>query len=87
MLICTNLRRTGIGATVKRPSNGAGSPRSVALDDSECEQVAPQGGGPIYLFKDWKRVAELIRSAKSIVLFLDFDGTLAPLRTDRKSVV
>jgi trehalose-phosphatase len=75
------------GVTVKRPSNGAGSPRSEARKNWRREQVAPQGGGPVYLFKDWKRVAEMIRSAKSIVLFLDFDGTLAPLRTRPQDVM
>jgi len=72
---------------VKRPSNGAGSARSEARKNWRREQVAPQGGGPIYLFKDWKRVAEMIRSAKSIVLFLDFDGTLAPLRRRPQDVM
>jgi trehalose 6-phosphate phosphatase len=59
----------------------------VPLDEGGGKQVTPQGGGPIYLFKDWKRVAELLRSAKSIVLFLDFDGTLAPLRRRPQDVM
>jgi trehalose-phosphatase len=33
-----------------------------------------------YLLEDWNVVVERLRSAKSIELFLDFDGTLAPLR-------
>jgi trehalose 6-phosphate phosphatase len=87
MLIFTNPRRTRSGVTVKRPSNGAGSPRSVTLEDWTRDPVAPQLGGPIYLFKDWKSVAEKIRSTKSILLFLDFDGTLAPLRRRPQDVM
>jgi trehalose-phosphatase len=75
------------GIIVKRPSNGTGSPRSEARKNWRPEKVAPQSGGPIYLFNDWKRVAEMIRSARSIVLFLDFDGTLAPLRTRPEDVM
>jgi len=33
-----------------------------------------------YLLEAWNAVVERLRSAKSIELFLDFDGTLAPLR-------
>ena len=33
-----------------------------------------------HLFDSWRRVAGRIRSAEHLVLFLDFDGTLAPLR-------
>jgi len=33
-----------------------------------------------HLFSCWNEVAERIRKASAIVLFLDFDGTLSPLR-------
>jgi len=34
------------------------------------------------LFEDWRAVAQRVREASSIALFLDFDGTLAPLEED-----
>jgi trehalose 6-phosphate phosphatase len=33
-----------------------------------------------YLLESWPAVAERLRNARTIALFLDFDGTLAPLR-------
>jgi len=33
-----------------------------------------------YLLQNWPAVAERLRNARTIALFLDFDGTLAPLR-------
>ncbi|HXJ92146.1 MAG TPA: trehalose-phosphatase [Terriglobia bacterium] len=35
---------------------------------------------PKYLFDCWPKVAKSVRSAARVALFLDFDGTLAPLR-------
>ena len=35
---------------------------------------------PSHLFDCWPEVAKRLRAAKQVVLFLDFDGTLAPLR-------
>jgi trehalose 6-phosphate phosphatase len=34
----------------------------------------------VYLLENWGMVQQRLRSAKAIALFLDFDGTLAPLR-------
>jgi trehalose-phosphatase len=59
----------------------------VTLAGRRREHVALHGGGQIYLFKHWKRVAEEIRSARSILLFLDFDGTLTPLRKRPEDVM
>ncbi len=42
--------------------------------------------GPEDLFSAWDRVAARAHSAKSIVLFLDFDGTLVRLRRKPKEV-
>ena len=36
---------------------------------------------PPYLFDCWSQVAERVRLADRLALFLDFDGTLAPFRT------
>jgi trehalose 6-phosphate phosphatase len=36
--------------------------------------------GPRHLFEDWPRVSARLNAAKHLALFLDFDGTLAPLR-------
>jgi trehalose-phosphatase len=36
------------------------------------------------LLEDWDRIAERVRRAPAIALFLDFDGTLAPLTDDPK---
>ncbi len=33
-----------------------------------------------HVFKSWNHIADRLRSAPLIALFLDFDGTLAPLR-------
>ena len=33
-----------------------------------------------YLLQGWPTVAERLQSARTVALFLDFDGTLAPLR-------
>jgi trehalose 6-phosphate phosphatase len=41
---------------------------------------------PRYLFDEWRRVAARLRTARHIVLFLDFDGTLAPLQDDPQRV-
>ena len=75
------------GVILERRSDGAASQRSVALERCDCEPVAPRGGRPIYLFKHWKGAAESIHSAKSILLFLDFDGTLTPLRKRPQDVM
>jgi trehalose-phosphatase len=41
---------------------------------------------PQHLFSTWDKVAKRVRSAKAIVLFLDFDGTLVRLRRKPKEV-
>jgi trehalose 6-phosphate phosphatase len=38
------------------------------------------------LLEDWRDVAARLREAGSIALFLDFDGTLAPLQEDPRAV-
>lgn len=87
MLINRKSRRTSFGATVERSINGAASARTVNPEVGRRAPIAPQGGGPLYLFKHWKRLAETIRSARSIMLFLDFDGTLTPLRKRPQNVM
>ena len=39
------------------------------------------------LFQDWSSVADRLREAPSVALFLDFDGTLAPLTSDPRKAV
>jgi trehalose-phosphatase len=39
------------------------------------------------LLEDWRKVAQRLREADSIALFLDFDGTLVPLEDDPGAVV
>ena len=41
---------------------------------------------PPYLFNCWSQVAERVRSAHRLALFLDFDGTLVPFRTRPEEV-
>lgn len=41
---------------------------------------------PRYLFDAWGRVSARLRAAKHVVLFLDFDGTLAPFEADPQGV-
>src|ERR1700722_6471933 len=38
------------------------------------------------LLADWPDVAERVRQARSIALFLDFDGTLVPIQEDPGAV-
>ncbi len=38
----------------------------------------------LQLLEDWDRIAERLHQAPSVALFLDFDGTLAPLTSDPK---
>ena len=38
-------------------------------------------GRPVHLLKTWARTAGRLRAAKLIALFMDFDGTLAPLQS------
>ncbi len=40
-----------------------------------------------HLFYDWQSVAARLRGAASVALFLDFDGTLAPLTGDPRKAV
>lgn len=40
-----------------------------------------------HLFHDWRSVADRLHEAASIALFLDFDGTLAPLTGDPRKAV
>jgi trehalose 6-phosphate phosphatase len=42
--------------------------------------------GMLPLLDDWCAVAPRLRDARSIALFLDFDGTLAPLQEDPRAV-
>jgi trehalose-phosphatase len=37
-----------------------------------------------HLFRDWDLVAERLQHARRIVLFLDFDGTLVPIQSNRE---
>jgi trehalose 6-phosphate phosphatase len=39
---------------------------------------------PAHLFHHWPRVEDRLRESKRVVLFLDFDGTLVPIQSDRK---
>src|SRR5258705_8240880 len=34
-----------------------------------------------HLFENWRQVRQRLRSAETVALFLDFDGTLAPVRS------
>ena len=47
-------------------------------DARQIRQKRPRRA--VYLFESWPRVARRIRAANRIVLFLDFDGTLTPIR-------
>jgi len=47
----------------------------------DAKRIPDEGrNGAGYLFARWPQVARRIRSASHLVLFLDFDGTLTPLR-------
>ena len=50
------------------------------------KQPSKKGRGPEHLFHSWATVARRIHSARVLVLFLDFDGTLVPLRQKPKEV-
>ena len=40
-------------------------------------------GGPLHLFARWELIRRRLRRTRRLVLMLDFDGTLAPLRARR----
>jgi len=42
--------------------------------------------GPVHLFDYWDEIKSKLRAASSVALFLDLDGTLAPLRKDPNEV-
>jgi len=60
-------------------SSGHGAKRARAASTGEPRL-------PHYLFRRWAEVSRRIRAAQHIVLFLDFDGTLAALRRYPRSV-
>ncbi len=62
------------------------SPTTSASRLRAVRQWHGSGRRPRYLFDDWPRVARRLRAAQQLVLFLDFDGTLAPLQTDPERV-
>jgi trehalose-phosphatase len=39
---------------------------------------------PTHLFRHWTRVERRVRESKRVVLFLDFDGTLVPIQSNRR---
>jgi len=53
----------------------------IPIKKSPTARTQPQD-----LFSAWEKVAQRVRSAKAIVLFLDFDGTLVRLRRKPKEV-
>lgn len=66
---------------MKRRNKTGGTPRRDA--GLKVWHRMPRAGsrrGSRHLFDRWARVAERLRAAKQIALFLDFDGTLVPLR-------
>lgn len=45
----------------------------------------PQEAGSHHLFDHWEEVSGRLRAAKKVALFLDFDGTLVPLRMRKEA--
>lgn len=55
--------------------------------DSKARKSSPRdSGGPPHLLGAWPQAAGILRSASRLLIFVDFDGTLTPLR-ERPGVV
>lgn len=63
-----------------RPSPLDKRRRAVGLMVGRRRRLARNQRGARHLFDRWREVSAWVRSAERIALFLDFDGTLAPLR-------
>jgi len=57
---------------------GHGKKRNVR---SGSKRARATNGRPVHLLENWARAAARLRAAKLIALFMDFDGTLAPLQS------
>jgi trehalose 6-phosphate phosphatase len=56
-------------------------PRSNPVTRSRSKPAPAIEGRPVHLLENWARAAARLRAAKLIALFMDFDGTLAPVQS------
>jgi len=68
-------KKRNTGRIVDRRSNHT-RPATVSRSKS-----APSNSRPVHLLENWARTAARLRGAKRVALFMDFDGTLAPLQS------
>jgi trehalose 6-phosphate phosphatase len=61
--------------------------RPAVRTPARLQRAAGRGARRPHLFRHWAEVAARLRSAPRIALFLDFDGTLTPLRRRPEDVV
>lgn len=66
-------------SVVKREDTTRQLPLCHILSGDRLKRIPQSCENMKYLFKDWKNIQERIKQARTLILFLDYDGTLTPI--------